>query len=423
MIIGLCVELIEARPTSTDVGLDRHTSAEICGRRHICAYGGASTADQKALRAVCKHLRLVIEPLLCVSTTLVLGVKGRDGSPSQLEALAAGQTIWAHCRRLKIISLAVANDPMQKMLRSASESLKSLRVLDLWIIDDNDVDLDWPQHIVVDVMNHEYLNELCLVNFTTYGYHFFDLAPFSGLRILSIKTGGHGWTRAAMDWLSRVLYDMLQPERIQLKDVGVMYPEDGLMRYLASYSGLERLDIFAVHQDLDGEPLIENIVPRHGASLTVLICPGYCEGACSFSRRSIRVISQLRQLETLEVSINSFDIEPPPGSGVGDIVASLQTRIMQNYLRGLTWLVQELFLEMAVEMPALRNIGILAAAKPSTMYFRIRGQGGGWRGHSEVQQKITDTVDAFGRTRGTQAIAGLVETHHRCIESREDRDC
>ncbi|KAJ6553324.1 hypothetical protein B0H19DRAFT_1263718 [Mycena capillaripes] len=46
---------------------------------------------------------------------------------------------------------------------------------------------------------------LCLVNFTTYGYHFFDLAPFSGLRILSTEAGGHGWTRAAMDWLSRVV--------------------------------------------------------------------------------------------------------------------------------------------------------------------------------------------------------------------------
>ncbi|KAJ6553323.1 hypothetical protein B0H19DRAFT_887176, partial [Mycena capillaripes] len=88
------------------------------------------------------------------------------------------------------------------------------------------------------------------------------------------------------------------------KEVEVMHPEDGLMCYLASYSGLERLDIFAVHQDLDGELLIESIIPRHAASLTVLICAGYYEGACSFNRRSTRVISQLRRLETLEVCVN-----------------------------------------------------------------------------------------------------------------------
>ncbi|KAJ7654598.1 hypothetical protein DFH06DRAFT_1329864 [Mycena polygramma] len=393
MISELCVELVQA------------IASEV------------SPPDQKALRAVSRQLRRAIEPLLCASVTLVLDLNNpRRDSLTQLKTLTESTTAWSYCQRLRIVSLRgrvrdADNESMQELLRPALESLTGLRALE-W--DLNDDEPSRAHDVVVEVMNaHEHMDELRLVDHMVHGHRFIDLAPVSNLRVLSASARGGGWTCPAMDWLSLVvrkspdlegfqcpssdtcpeLYTVMQQEGIRLKQVKVRATDSVLLRYLASYSGLERLEISAVRDDDDWNTLFGTVLPRHTATLVVLRCPGFAEGVCSFKVDNIALISQMQRLQTLEMSINGSAMWDQPEKGLRNIV--------------------DVFLEMAMEMPLLRNIAILAAIDP--------WNGRCSRGPSKAslregtQKRIAEAVDAFGRARGTARIARLIETHHRRI--------
>ncbi|KAJ6553307.1 hypothetical protein B0H19DRAFT_1072770 [Mycena capillaripes] len=108
---------------------------------------------------------------------------------------------------------------------------------------------------------HQHLDELCLVNITTYGRRLIDPTLFSGHLILSIDSRDQGASKdaaperpaARTSHLSPEnypeLYDVLGQEGVQLKEIKFDYPRDALIRYIASYSGLERLEILTVPGD------------------------------------------------------------------------------------------------------------------------------------------------------------------------------
>jgi len=72
--------------------------------------------------------------------------------------------------------------------------------------------------------------------------------------------------------------------------------------------------------------------------------------------------------------------------------------------------MQELFLEMASEMPALRSIVIMAAPPGWACGAAI------FRQRQSLQRHITKTVDRFGEARGSLALSHLIENHHRRVE-------
>ncbi|KAJ6465213.1 hypothetical protein C8R47DRAFT_1079401 [Mycena vitilis] len=163
-----------------------------------------------------------------------------------------------------------------------------------------------------------------------HGHRFIDLAPISNLRILSASAGGGGWTCPAIDWLSLVVQkspdlisrvssarrqtfapDVMQQEGIRLKQVKVRATDSVLLRYLASYSAGDQCS---------------------GTTTTAPRCLG------PFKADNIALISEMRRLQILEMSINGFEMRDDPDKGLRNIV--------------------DVFLEMAVEMPALRNIAI-----------------------------------------------------------------
>ncbi|KAJ6467690.1 hypothetical protein C8R47DRAFT_1325960 [Mycena vitilis] len=327
------------------------------------------TADLESLRAVSRHFRAVIEPLFCASTTLVLKLKpGLDGGPSQLDILATGTTAWSYCRRLKIESLkapkyrklSLGNEPMHNLLRSALESLSRLHSVH-WTLRSSDG--DWARNIVIDILNScDSFFKLTLV--TEMSSRFPALPPVSGVRILTIdpttatwKTLGDGF----LPWVGKIIgsspgleslcmpgegyteiSEVLQDKKIRLKNIYIPRPrisgssEDlqPVLRYLASYSGLERLEMQTL--PAEGTILFETVLPRHVQSLVVLSCPARIEGRSSFGIHNIPLISQLRNLETLEMSVNSHDM-------ASEIVVR--------------------FLQTAVRLPALRNIALVAPAR------------------------------------------------------------
>ncbi|KAJ7142875.1 hypothetical protein C8R44DRAFT_866153 [Mycena epipterygia] len=361
MILDLCVELLH------EIG------SEI------------ATPDQRALRAVSRQLRSAIEPLFFASTSLVLDIdKPVDGSEQRLAKMR-----------------------MLKLLKPALQSLTRLRAVH-WIF--NDSDPQWAQAIVADVLNTcahvEELRVLTRISEPAHD-HFAFLGPISNLRILSAETQKGSREGELLLWVGQVISksphleslrlssttpeisETLQKKRIQLKDISVPTADDALFGYLASYSGLERLTIRRISDNRHGGMLFEKVIPRHKASLVELSCPGCSEGACSFRRINVALISELRNLETLEMTVNVTEMAPNPGNKQ-DIV--------------------ELFLEMVSDMPALRNIAILAAAPSGwACGAAMSRQKQAWQG------RISKTVDSFGQARGSPALSRLIKTHHRRV--------
>ncbi|KAJ6528528.1 hypothetical protein B0H19DRAFT_1274752 [Mycena capillaripes] len=369
-----------------------------------------SPADQKALCAVCRSLRLAILPLFYASVTLVLDVN----NAMQLKTLSAGPTAWSHCRHLEIPTLAPAvgrmgleeYEIMQKCLRPALESLTSLRTVRFTMQND---DYNWAQVVVIEVLNtRKQLHEFAVQNMMS-ADRFEDLPPVSRVRSLRVDTRqGYVWNPGFEVWLCRIIHhspqleslrfpphlgsgtlcEMLMEENIQLKEVHGCHPDDALLRYLSTYSGLERLEIYNLYP-AQAKRLFESIIPRHTTSLIVL---KYADGVCSFSWDNIALISQLPHLETLEICVGSYEMRRQGGNAQRDIVEKL--------------------LDMAVELPALRDIAILSAICNCGI-----GCGMAMDRHREVvQREIGRTMKAFGQANRSPYVARLIGTHFQRVE-------
>ncbi|KAJ7686323.1 hypothetical protein B0H17DRAFT_718782 [Mycena rosella] len=193
------------------------------------------------------------------------------------------------------------------------------------------------------------------------------------LRLPFAREGGDAWEALGLNG-------------VRLKELSVPHAPQSLLRYLASYSGLERVVIGTSSGRDDRAPFFwESVLPRHAESLKGLVCPSYSAGPWCFGRHNITLISDLRQLDTLEIGID------------------LDERWVQHEKD-----IVELFMEMASEMPLLRKIAIIVALQPQ----------GGCRNYlarlqDSIDSHVDKTVDSFGAAHPSPAIAHLIKTHHQ----------
>jgi hypothetical protein len=102
----------------------------------------------------------------------------------------------------------------------------------------------------------------------------------------------------------------LQDHGVELREVYVEIVDDA---FLASYSGIER---HMIRNCIDTAELAhffwESAVPCHANTLAELVCPAYYEGTWCFGTHSIARVSQLRRLESLEMTMNSDSMGTGP---------------------------------------------------------------------------------------------------------------
>ncbi|KAJ7645066.1 hypothetical protein DFH06DRAFT_1333363 [Mycena polygramma] len=125
--------------------------------------------------------------------------------------------------------------------------------------------------------------------------------------------GGDSGSEAASAAI-RKRWDVLREADIHLTEIYTDNIEEGLLAYLSSYSGLERLCITrAGGKDQDesnrrADEFFECALPQHAQSLTALSCRGTYEGRWSFGDCNAGMIAQLRNLKLLRMNVNSvFD--------------------------------------------------------------------------------------------------------------------
>ncbi|KAJ7737556.1 hypothetical protein B0H16DRAFT_104926 [Mycena metata] len=369
-----------------------------------------TTADQKSLRAVSRQFRSIIEPIFCANASLSLKLELDSDTPSQLEILATGKTAWSHCQKLRIHSLACPAekaDQVRKSLRPALEALTNIRSVRLGL---GKSDAPWAQATVIDVLNKTRRQlELDFVGNPEYTVPEIAeraLAPISNLRSLSISALDVDWTpesgftkwilqtvRASPQLESLYLVPasmgccsdicrVLEEMNIRLKSVFVKYPTlQSLPRYLASYSGLERLRLGVVWREAMGATLLNDILPRHVESLVELSLVGNAGEVCNFGQHNIALISQMTRLERLEMSFS-----PSTPAGLREAI--------------------ELFLKTVATLPLIRDIALLPA------HYHGTSCGGA----NEVQtcangDRVTQILKDLGYPKES-VLGRLIETHH-----------
>ncbi|KAJ7822367.1 hypothetical protein B0H13DRAFT_2291515 [Mycena leptocephala] len=161
---------------------------------------------------------------------------------------------------------------------------------------------------------------------------------------------------------------------------GVEIVDDTFLRYLASYSGIERL---VIRNCIDTAELAhffwESAVPCHANTLAELVCPAYYEGTWCFGTHSIARVSQLRRLESLEMTMNSDSMGTGP---LKEVVVSLRN------------------IAMLAAMPARQDI----PRRCETQLFA----------HMQtIQWEIDETVKSFGTADQSPEVARLIESHYQ----------
>ncbi|KAJ7339720.1 hypothetical protein DFH08DRAFT_1013173, partial [Mycena albidolilacea] len=102
---------------------------------------------------------------------------------------------------------------------------------------------------------------------------------------------------------------------VQLKELTTNTVTADLLVYLASYSGLRRLNLLyaggrtQVESDRLADTFFEAVLPLHADSLVELLCSGDYESRWSFGTHCVAAISKLHNVETLEMSVDAADVQ------------------------------------------------------------------------------------------------------------------
>ncbi|KAJ6523096.1 hypothetical protein DFH09DRAFT_877892, partial [Mycena vulgaris] len=104
------------------------------------------------------------------------------------------------------------------------------------------------------------------------------------------------------------VWNMLEKTSLRLADISAGRVTDELLSYLASYSGIEHLEL----QRPDGDDasvnlagtFFEAVLPSYAESPVELSCAAGYESGWSFGTHNVDGISQLRNLKSLEMSVN-----------------------------------------------------------------------------------------------------------------------
>ncbi|KAJ6580535.1 hypothetical protein DFH09DRAFT_1440973 [Mycena vulgaris] len=339
-----------------------------------------SIHEQKALRSVCRDVRHAVEPLLFTATPIVVDMS-LEKSLAQLETLANGQSKGHQWLGWRI-------------------SLKNIRTGE-WTIQSTDT-AEAKSTIMAFLKTIDSLEDFTLVDKSDTDAHYVFLDVSSNLRRLSVtvetsltpESLRSNCYPTALHWMGMIvgkspqLEQLVPPSRyawsticpilhsadIHLKQISGACATEELLAYLASYSGLEYLTIAS---DTGKEALAHaffDSLLQHKDSLLALICPAYHEGEWCLGPYNLAIIFQLHALQSLEMSVNSYDIADNPNN----IEASL---------------------DMAPEIPALRSICIRATPTVYSLYNacgrnRMAGQRIAQMNVDRVLTKYSESTDS-----------------------------
>ncbi|KAJ7920288.1 hypothetical protein B0H13DRAFT_2319624 [Mycena leptocephala] len=377
----------------------------------------ASISEQKALRSVCRAARHAVDPQLFAASPIVVDMGLQiEKTLGQLETLNKGNSLWSRVGRTLRISQISPNalkagrtvTLMQDLLWPTLRSLKNVRTVE-WTIRSTDT-TEAKSNLMEFLKTIDGLEDFILVDKSDAVGHYAFLDVSSNLRKLSVTVEGGTrdcypaavqWTRTVVGKSTRLeqlvppsTYDwseispILQAKGINLKQISRTYASKELLAYLGSYSGLENLTILSERGKEDLAHLFFDSLLQHKDSLLSLICSAYHEGEWCLTRYNLDIISQLHDLQHLEIGVNSYDIRDDR-----NIVTT--------------------FLDMVPEMPALRSICIRATSTVSSFWDACGRNRTARERHS--QTKVDAVLTKYSESTDSICVRQLIETHHQII--------
>ncbi|KAJ6536929.1 hypothetical protein B0H19DRAFT_1240749 [Mycena capillaripes] len=331
----------------------------------------ANESQTPWLRAVCRHLRMIIDPLFFSVNTVVLNMRscepGKYSGISYLEALAHGSTGWSqYATTLEVrddvgLVTNAFRDEIELFLRPALESLRhNIRTV-IWqqktihfhrtlksiLVEflDSLVTLDELRLIYVDtadepIMKLPLLSNVGTLKITALGNEAAPLVrPITGV-VMRSRSLSSLHLRGLEDWSD--VWNTLKEQQICLRELeasggGI----DPLLAYLGSYAGLTHLSLFGVGYRADAakaDHFFNHVLQLHAASLQALSCHAGREGPWCFGTHNADAVGALQNLLILEISIQLGDItEPSTPSRKNAVELFIQTSTRLSVLRRL-WL-------------------------------------------------------------------------------------
>ncbi|KAJ7173242.1 hypothetical protein C8R46DRAFT_1255212 [Mycena filopes] len=282
-----------------------------------------AATDQRNVRLTCKDINAATQPLFFSSLTLEVG--GLRRNTEILEAIATGKTGWARwAKTLQLVPQADASvgggdAQSEGVLRALLGSLSNVCAV-MWKTDAQH-DPEWAQ----DVIPH-FLSTLS----TLYDLHIeIDIRPerSSNQTQRYLPAAGSPAGTRPMDLGHHPPKSQntrsAPPDGLGSRNLcsfgvdGGHRPSDsprGTHTDLASYSGLRRLKLRYSGGANQGESdrladvFFESVLPQHVDSLVELsLSPGF-EGRWSFGAHNVDILSRLRNLTHLEMTLNAIDV-------------------------------------------------------------------------------------------------------------------
>ncbi|KAJ6531657.1 hypothetical protein DFH09DRAFT_1183025 [Mycena vulgaris] len=331
-------------------------------------------ADHKSLRAVCRYLALGFDPLFFSSLVLWTQQLKRDEDGAiYLETLATGKTGWSRfATTLSIdpnhqsILLTGGEDipsisQLQHLLGATLGSMPNIQTVKWYLRPEYH---DWPRNAIAAFLNSHPLLDNLQLDVQGLRALDFSLDQISGLR--KFKFGGLPYSGPSelVQPLTQVIinnrqlssldlqrsdnwsyvWTALRMAQVHLTDVATNSVTEELLTYLASYSGIQRLDLgypdagSEAESDRLADIFFDTVLPRHASSLVQLSCPAGYESRWSFGSHNADVISCLPRISKLVMSVNCVDV--PSYSEENSV---------------------ERLLQVAAQLPRLRHVRIYSA--------------------------------------------------------------
>ncbi|KAJ7616575.1 hypothetical protein FB45DRAFT_1063982 [Roridomyces roridus] len=363
------------------------------------------SSDQARLRAVCRELdgasrHVFFSRLVLRTGEHISGLRRGESDLELLRALAAGKTGWnAHVRKIDFVPGPYVGPERKKKLsflrlgkekkrqarqrevevlfQSALSKVMNVRAIS-WKVAQYEDPL-WQREAIANFISRAPALEEFGLDMIHISLDSFPVPSARGLRKLDLTV--YPWPRsddnagqynsitqliAAQEHLTCLvlngpvqwteLWVALREAQIHLAEITTTIVSPDLFKYLLSYTGLRKLDLGCqdagsqAGNDRLADTFHETVLPHHADSLVELSCPGRYESRFSFGAHNMHVISQLPQLTSLAMSLNSAARESTYSQSSESLV---YTEIEPTSVN--------LLLDTASNLPTLRNLTIHAA--------------------------------------------------------------
>ncbi|KAF7351545.1 hypothetical protein MSAN_01587000 [Mycena sanguinolenta] len=375
--------------------------------------------DYAVLRQVCKDLNGAVYRFFF--SDLVLKISGNGPSEvgvQKLKTLAAGATGWSlYATTLRIVPAKAGGegDHGGKLidLAAALATLSNIQTV-VWHVHDQVVSSlrkftlkisgqgpSWGRQALTPEMYQDFI-QLVTVQ-----------SQLSSLHL-------EGPTELSPVW--RILRSRTQ-HTIKPTEITTNVVTHELFDYLSSYSGLEKLTLKypdggnANESNRLADAFFATVLPRHAEFLTELSCPAVYESRFSFGTHDVNVVSLLRKLTRLEMSINAGAVRRVQNQ---ETYVDGKGRVHRMISIGISVEADQadidpvtLLLETAACFPTLQCLTIVSAETESNR--------GAWCGNGRIHHKgtvdtaIATAVVAF---RTDVPCSAIIRTGYNIYELR-----